>query len=110
MKKIILLLFLGFSLTVFSQREDRSVISINQVNAYPNPFKDKTTIYFTADSNQEVTLRIQNILGKIVYLKKIQAISGKNAIDFYRDKLSEGIYLYTIATKNNKISKRLVIK
>jgi len=114
MKKIILLFFLVFTGIAFSQTEERqadeSIVPFNQVNAYPNPFKNKTTIYFTSNTNEEVTVRIQSILGKIVFFKKMQAIQGKNAIDFYKNKLSEGIYVYTVATKNNKISKRLVIK
>jgi hypothetical protein len=113
MKKILLIFLLTYVGISFSQEAEKLVMDsvvIDQVNAYPNPFKNKTTIFFNAKQNETVTVSVQNILGKIVFTEKIVAKAGRNSIDFYKNKLSGGIYVYTVATKSNKISKRLVIK
>ncbi len=114
MKKIVLILLLTISGMAFSQIAEKSnddfVSTVNSVNAYPNPFKTKTSIFFAVNNEEEVSVTIQNILGKVVFFKRIKAHQGKNAIVFFKDQLSEGVYVYTVATKNEKISKRLVIK
>jgi hypothetical protein len=114
MKKIVLILFLVYAGIGFSQEkgnpETSTVALIKNVNAYPNPFKDKTSIFFDASENEDITISVQNILGKVVFIKKIKAKQGKNILTFYRNHLSAGIYVYTVASKNDKISKRLVIK
>lgn len=113
MKKIVLILLLAISGIGFSQVAEKSndnFVSSNSVNAYPNPFKTKTSIFFTVNNEEEVSVTVQNILGKVVFFKRIQAHQGKNAIVFYKNHLSEGVYVYTVATTNEKTSKRLVIK
>lgn len=114
MKKIVLILFFAYVGIGFSQEEEKSekssIALVQDSNAYPNPFKDKTNISFNVSKIEEVTVSVQNILGKVVFFKKILAEQGRNNLIFYKNNLSEGIYIYTIVIKDSKISKRLVIK
>ncbi len=115
MKRILLAVFLLFVVLGFSQEDKRvsgyeAISELENVNAFPNPLKDKTTIFFNTNSNEEVTVIVQNLLGKVVFLKKIGAQIGRNSVVFYRNRLSKGVYIYTVAIKDKKTSKRLVIK
>ncbi|MCB0472524.1 MAG: T9SS type A sorting domain-containing protein, partial [Flavobacteriaceae bacterium] len=42
--------------------------------------------------------------------QKFTTKEGVNTIPFYRDKLDSGIYIYSIKTASEVISKRIVIK
>lgn len=102
------LLFIGLLLSVtlvFSQEK-----SMGKLLASPNPFSNSTTISFNSTNKQAVAFNVRNVLGKTVYAEKIAVKKGKNAILFERNNLKTGIYIYTIQSKKEVISKRFVIK
>lgn len=106
MIKKILFVFAFFIISVsFSQEKN-----IEKLMAAPNPFSNSTTISFDSKNDVKATLTVKNILGKVVYQKSIQAEKGNNAIPFLKGDLTSGIYIYTIQSKENTISKRLVIQ
>lgn len=104
-KKILFISILFFSVVGFSQKK-----SLQELTAFPNPFSNTTAISFNTTSSQPVSINIKNVLGKVVYSQKINATSGKNTVPFYRNNLRSGIYIYTIQTNKDFISKRFVIK
>ncbi len=115
MKQIVLFIFLIIFTTFgFSQEQEKNNINTNgtvtKINAFPNPFNSKTTIFFDTNTTDDVTFLVQNILGKIVYKNTFKGKKGKNSIPFFKNNLSEGVYIYTISTNTNTYSKRLVIK
>ncbi len=77
---------------------------------YPNPFSKKTEIGFNNPDVQPVYLTVTNEIGQQVYAKQIQSHQGSNVIGFERNGLPQGIYLYSIRTGNNIITRRMVIK
>ncbi|PIE48461.1 MAG: hypothetical protein CSA40_00300 [Flavobacteriales bacterium] len=84
--------------------------SINHVTAEPNPFKEKTTITFYSDSAQTVVFELKNILGESVFLIKNDVQEGENTITLTREDIPSGMYIYTLQTDQEVVSKRLVIK
>ena len=90
-KKLLFICILFFAFNGFSQQK-----SVQKLTASPNPFLKSTTISFKATSNQVVIVSIKNVLGKIVYLTKINAHIGTNTVPFHRKNLKSGIYIYTI--------------
>ncbi|MBS3992343.1 MAG: T9SS type A sorting domain-containing protein [Bacteroidetes bacterium] len=84
--------------------------TIVDIVASPNPFSVKTTIYFNSIKEQEVTFTIKNLLGKTVFTQKLNVSKGENNIEFFKNDLNPGMYLYSLQTTNEIISKRLVIK
>ena len=97
--------------TVSSERNiGQTDHSIVQVAAYPNPFNVKTTISFYSNYAQEVYFELKNVLGKRVYRIKYNASEGDNTIELTRDNLPMGMYIYSLQTDTEIISKRLVIK
>ena len=118
-KKLLLILFLlTFPLAIFAQDEDsrdkaileNSLNGIHDVIASPNPFSVTTRIRFQADEELEIEFFVKDLLGNIIYKKKVVTKKGANSIPFYRDDLESGIYIYSLKTKWKIISKRIVIK
>jgi hypothetical protein len=105
LKKILFLLFLLISVSAFSQQK-----SIAKLSTAPNPFFDYTFISYNSNKTQNVILNIINVLGKVVFTKTYEALNGENNIQFYKNDLPSGMYIYTIEDSNNRISKRFVIK
>jgi len=84
--------------------------TLSAVTANPNPFRASTRINFTSTQRQTVTFTVKNLLGKTVYMERFNAKRGKNYIPFKRDNLQNGMYIYSLQTDTEIISKRLVIR
>jgi len=77
---------------------------------YPNPFTNNTEVQFFNPDAQPVYFSVMNEIGQQVYSKQVQSNPGSNVINFDRHGLPQGIYLYSIRTGNNIITRRMVIK
>jgi hypothetical protein len=84
--------------------------TITNVTAFPNPLNNKSIITFTSSLEQTVYFEVKNVLGKSVYKLKFLANSGSNEISFLKDNLTAGMYVYSIQSDTEIVSKRLVIK
>lgn len=104
-KKILFLFIILISSHSFSQDQ-----AIDKLIASPNPFTNSTKISFHTTENQNILIEIKNILGKTVFFKEINASQGKNSINFNRNDLQSGMYMYSIQSNKEFISKRFVIK
>ena len=113
MKKLIYILVLFFAISAFSQdveKKEAPNVDITNISVCPNPFTEKTNISFSSSTDATITFTVQNLLGNVVISEEILLINGKNIIPVYRNKLTSGIYIYSIKTKTRVISKRFVIK
>ncbi|PKN75252.1 MAG: hypothetical protein CVU49_05385 [Candidatus Cloacimonetes bacterium HGW-Cloacimonetes-2] len=77
---------------------------IKQLKNYPNPFNPSTTISFEVSSDlyEDAELRIYNVRGQLVYIKKIR-LNGKGLYEVRWDgkdlqdrAVSSGLYIYTL--------------
>jgi len=115
-KKLLLLLFITFSTTIFAQQEQQdgivkdTTMVLKDIVASPNPFSVTTKIKFHAYRSFELEFSVKDLIGNVVYFKKFTTKKGANYIPFYRNKLDSGIYIYSIKTNNEVLSKRIVIK
>ncbi len=80
---------------------------------YPNPFNDQTVITFSLPREQEVSLRIYDILGtKITTLLDTRLSAGRHAIKFSAEKqqrsLASGTYFYRLSTGTGSITKKML--
>ena len=117
MKKLLLITFLLAGAVSFSQETDRSVMtkssseaSITKVGAYPNPLTVKTNFAFTSNKVQEVTVTVKNLVGNTIFAIRVKVKKGLNTVPFERNNLPKGMYIYSIQTESEIVSKRLVIK
>lgn len=117
MKKLLSILLFSITTFVYSNQvfvtntsnasQERS---IKNLKAVPNPFTSITKITFVAFKNKNAILTVKNLLGKTVYKIEFKMKIGDNQITFYKNKLDSGMYIYSIQTESEIISKRLVIK
>lgn len=120
MKTLLLITFLLFSSFSFAQQNEKGNTVINKnsspqatllsVSAYPNPFSIATKINFQSTKIQLVEFTVKNLLGKTVFQEQVNTKAGYNTILFNRNDLIKGMYIYTLQTENEIISKRLVIR
>ncbi len=115
-KKLLFILIVTLSTTVFAQQEESNTIVkdttmvLKDIVASPNPFSVTTKIKFHAYRSFELEFTVKDLIGNTVYFKKYTTKKGANYIPFYRDKLDSGIYIYSIKTNTEVVSKRIVIK
>ncbi len=77
---------------------------------YPNPFNPVTKISFEIPKTSFVTLKIFDVLGKLVG-EPVNGVkqAGNYSIDFDGSNLSSGIYYYEIKTGSNSDVKKMVL-
>jgi len=82
---------------------------------YPNPFAEKTEIEFSAPTDEKLTLKIYDILGREVKLFSIQSNSYKNRYRIDWDgtndngsKVSPGIYFYHLSGRDISLTKKML--
>ena len=119
MKKLLLLFFLLVFAISYSQENEKNnfgtskketPVTITAVSAYPNPFNARTRINFRSTKDQVIEFTVKNLLGKTVYQESFDAKTGYNAIPFIRNDIPKGMYIYSLQTEVDLISKRMVIR
>jgi len=119
MKKLLLITFLLFFSFTFAQQSEKNnvdpdknmpQVTLLSVSAYPNPFISDTNINFKSVKTQTVVFSVKNLLGTTVYEERFEAASGNNTLAFNRNNLAKGMYIYSLQTDVEIVSKRLIIK
>ncbi len=80
-------------------------LSTNQVNAYPNPFSEYTTIRFDNPDNSRYELIVMDISGKVV--RKLGGITGSK-VTIERHDLPSGFYTFDLRGKNRFVGKFII--
>ena len=70
---------------------------------YPNPFSDKTSIYF--NNNSQRTFKLFDMMGRTV----LSFSSSENKIDIYKEDLRRGIYFIQIIEGGSIQTKKIVL-
>jgi hypothetical protein len=81
--------------------------TINEFKIYPNPAKSKINILIKSKINDEAKITISNLLGSIVYQKS--TIIGRNTIiEIPISEINLGVYIITISTSYNQVSRKFI--
>ncbi|MBA4252031.1 MAG: hypothetical protein C0442_09970 [Chlorobiaceae bacterium] len=80
------------------------------VQNYPNPFNPSTTITFSLPSDQNVSLKIYNIMGEVV-ATLIDGFhkAGSFDVEFNASNLASGIYFYSLQSDNFSSTKKMML-
>lgn len=81
-----------------------------ELSNYPNPFNPSTTIRFTLPSDGHVTLKVYDMLGRVVEdLLNETMTAGKHQVAFNASRLPSGVYFYRMDFGGKSISKKLLL-
>jgi len=89
--------------------------TINSINVsvkqnYPNPYRNTTAINYSITKPGDVSLRINDITGREVFLQDYGNISpGEHTIDLNATMLSPGVYFYSITSSGYTITKKMTV-
>ena len=76
---------------------------------YPNPFNPTTSIQFSINSRQFVSLKVYDVLGnEVAVLISEDMNSGNYIIDFSAGNLSSGVYFYKLQAGNYAETRKMI--
>lgn len=89
---------------------DENPITFSLRQNYPNPFNPVTTIPFTLDESQSITLRVYDVHGRMVReLVNGKLSMGDHSVIFDGAGLSSGVYVFTLTGSNGLHSSRSMV-
>ena len=80
------------------------------VSVQPNPFKENTTLFFSQQIEQRITITLTDVLGKEILVSNSIYAEGKHSIDINAEglKLAKGVYTFKISSERYTASLRLI--
>src|SRR5690606_37067522 len=77
---------------------------------YPNPFNPATIINYSIPENSFVTLKVYDILGKLVgELVNESKEAGNYNVSFDASQLSSGLYFYTLKANGYSLTMKMIL-
>lgn len=90
--------------------QDQMVYSFALEQNYPNPFNPTTSIQYSVNSSQYVSLKIYDVLGNelATLVNEVQS-AGAYRIGFDAAQFSSGVYFYQLRQNNSVITKKMIL-
>jgi hypothetical protein len=85
------------------------VIVQNSVSAFPNPSNDMVYIDFTTKKPSDVNISLSDITGKIIETKVISNLTGEFTLPVNVSAWNPGMYLITISSNDQIITKKIMV-
>jgi hypothetical protein len=105
--------------SVYQKKEDGSNLANKAMNNslenelfdnYPNPFNPTTVISYSIPNDSKVTLKVFDILGReVTTLVNEVKPAGTYQVNFNGNNLSSGIYIYSLITDKQIITKKMLL-
>ncbi len=77
---------------------------------YPNPFNPTTKIEFSIPTDNNVELKVYNVLGmEVTTLIDEHRQAGMHNVEFNASNLSSGVYFYKVVSGNNSETKKMML-
>jgi hypothetical protein len=84
--------------------------SVSSFEIYPNPFSSNAQVSFTSSVKGVLTAKLTDVIGREVYMEKINAQVGSNSIELNKNGLSTGVYIFTLSDGKESMTRRVVIE
>ncbi|HMX86930.1 MAG: fibronectin type III domain-containing protein [Saprospiraceae bacterium] len=82
--------------------------SLESISLQPNPFNHLITAFVNAESDQEVTITVSDLMGRIQFVGKRNLRQGANALDVDLSELSAAAYVLSIASDKQNWQKKII--
>lgn len=90
--------------------EDMTPTKFALLQNYPNPFNPATTINFDLPSDNQVSLKVYDLLGReIANLVNDFRSAGSYSVEFDASNLTSGIYIYELRAGNFIMNKKMLL-
>lgn len=87
----------------------RTQLAVNEMKLYPVPTSGDLNLDLTIAENQELTLYVTDLTGKVVSTESIYAIEGFGNYTIETDRFAVGTYLLSVIGKDMQLSKKFVV-
>jgi hypothetical protein len=87
-----------------------STSKIKNLDIYPNPSRDIFNIRFISEKIQDLSVRVINIMGELVYQEKANQFIGEYTKQIDLTDNSKGVYFLEITTDNNLVNRKIIIQ
>jgi len=104
--------YLGFDVNLLLGVNEISETNLFEVSQnYPNPFSSNSVIDVKLNKPSELSLEISNMLGQqIVNYNAGNCAAGKHQMVIDANKLTAGIYFYTVKAGEIKVTKKMIVE
>ena len=93
------LLLAGILISTLTFAQEKETINLVDFKVYPNPTQNSLTVNI-GEINGGVSFQINDILGKLVYTRKIVSYDlQKDSFKLDMSSFKEGIYMFSLKTK-----------
>ncbi|MDO9000113.1 MAG: T9SS type A sorting domain-containing protein [Bacteroidota bacterium] len=99
--------FLGYNQPLGLRHNNET--SSFSLNVFPNPAIDNVNVTVNSNDVNDITLKIMNVMGQVVYSNLYKLTTGTNTINFESKNLSSGIYNVIVESNEIKKSTKLII-
>lgn len=90
---------------------DEKAEDITIADVSPNPTNNNSVLNFTARTNQEVTIQVVDVTGKIMQTEELGTITaGGHTVNINSSNFNAGIYFVNIVTNDSVVTKKLIRK
>ena len=86
------------------------IINILNFNIFPNPSDNNFNIEFNSLINQNVTLRVFNSVGDVIFIDNLESYIGEYKKQISLKEYSKAIYLLEIQTDDGIVNKKLILQ
>jgi len=84
--------------------------NIKSIKLFPSPTSGNVQLSFDASFNQNLTVKIMNLQGNVIYQQDIKNQLGINAIELQLSEFANGIYFIQLNADNNNLYYGKVLK
>jgi len=84
--------------------------SIENFDVYPNPSNDIFNISFVSEEVQDLSIRVVNMLGEVVYTEGLEKFVGEYTKQVNLKDYTKGVYFLEIVTNQGVVNKKIVLQ
>jgi hypothetical protein len=83
---------------------------ISGIETYPNPTNDVLNVYFNVDSKSNLSVKLINLTGQVVYSENQAGFAGTYYTNISVNNYPAGIYFLEISSEKGKSVKKIIVK
>lgn len=100
----------GFELGYYAIAAIEDYNGIEDLTVYPNPATDNVNVDFTITSEENISVSILDITGKLLKRDSFISSEGSNHFSMNVDDLSKGLYILEINTSKGKSVRKITVQ